>query len=230
MTIQQRIGNDLEARIHSGELRPGDRIPFEHELVILYGCSRATVSKALEALARGGLIERRRKAGSFVAHPHVQAAVLEIPDLQKLIAGRGETYHWHLGLRAPARPAELADTGLAAPALRVEGIHHANGDPFGLETRFISLAAVPEAGDEAFADIAPGSWLLAHLPWTRARHRIRAVEANGEQAALLAIRSGAACIEIERRTWRLDEAVTYVRQLFPGGRYDLVAEFRPGRA
>ena len=94
MTLEKRIRGDIEARIRSGELKPGDRIPFEHELTVTYACARATVSKALTGLARAGLIERRRKAGSFVAHPHVQTAVLEVPDLEKLILARGEAYRW----------------------------------------------------------------------------------------------------------------------------------------
>ena len=90
MTVEARIRRDIEARIHSGEWRPGHRIPFEHELVATYGCARATVSKALGGLAKDGLIERRRKAGSFVAHPQVHSAVLEVPDLAQVIAARGE--------------------------------------------------------------------------------------------------------------------------------------------
>lgn len=230
MTLEQRIRSDIEARIHSGALRPGDRIPFEHELVAAYGCARATVSKALERLAQAGLIERRRKAGSFVAHPHVQSAVLDVPDLQKLVTDRGEVYRWQRLLRRPARRDELGE-GMAAvaPALRVDGLHFSGDDPFGLETRIISLAAVPEAGDEAFCDVSPGSWLLERMPWTRARHVIRAVDASRDQAQLLAIAGGAACLEIERWTWRVEAAVTHVRQLFPGNRFDLVAEFAPGR-
>ena len=50
----------------SGEWAPGHRIPFEHELATEYGCSRMTVNKALSQLARAGLIERRRRSGSFV--------------------------------------------------------------------------------------------------------------------------------------------------------------------
>ena len=210
----------MEARIHSGALRPGDRIPFEHELVAHYGCSRATVSKALEALARAGLIERRRKAGSFVAFPHVQSAVLDVPDLAKLIAGRGEAYRWQRLSRGPAGEERLAGSDMATPVVQVEGLHFANEIPFCLETRLISLEAAPAAG----------TWLLEHMPWTRARHLIRAVEATRPQSALLAIGAGAACLEIERWTWRQDMAVTHVRQLFPGSRYDLTAEFRPGPA
>jgi GntR family histidine utilization transcriptional repressor len=85
MTIADRIGSDIQRRIASGEWKPGHRIPFEHELVTQYNCARATVGKALTALVRTGLLERRRKAGTFVAYPHVQSAVLDIPDIGKAI-------------------------------------------------------------------------------------------------------------------------------------------------
>ena len=59
MTVEARIRGDIEARIHSGEWKPGYRIPFEHELVTMYGCSRATVSKALGGLAKDGLVNAK---------------------------------------------------------------------------------------------------------------------------------------------------------------------------
>jgi GntR family histidine utilization transcriptional repressor len=34
---------------------------------------------------------------------------------------------------------------------------------------------------------------------------------------------------VARRTWRASEPVTWVRQLFPGEAYDLVARFGPAR-
>jgi GntR family histidine utilization transcriptional repressor len=40
-----------------------------------------TVNKALSQLAKAGLIERRRRSGSFVRRPRSQAAVLEIHDI-----------------------------------------------------------------------------------------------------------------------------------------------------
>lgn len=219
MTVEERIRSDIEARVHSGEWRPGDRIPFEHELVAAYGCSRATVNKALTRLARAGLIARRRKAGSFVADPQVHSAVLEVPDLAAMIAARGEEYRWELLGRG-----EVDEPGI----LRIEGVHYAAGRPLCLETRLIFLAAVPQAAEEAFVEVSPGGWLLQHVPWTRARHGIRAVEADAVQAKRLEMQPGGACLSIDRWTWRLDAPVTRVEQLFPGDRYDLVAEFRPG--
>lgn len=225
MTLDQRIRGEIEARIHSGEWRPGDRIPFEHELVSAYGCSRATVSKALEALAKAGLIERRRKAGSFVAHPHVHSAVLDVPDLAQVIAARGEAYHWKRTLR---RNAVAEDGDFATPAVLVEGVHFGGGEAFALERRLIALSTVPDADEEVFIEEAPGTWLLRHIPWTSANHRIKAIEAARPEARALGIRPRAACLELTRTTWRAGEVVTHVRQLFRGDRFDLVAEFRPG--
>lgn len=227
MTVEERIRSDIEARIHSGAWRPGDRIPFEHELVASYGCARATVSKALTALARSGLIERRRKAGSFVAHPQVHSAVLEVPDLAEIVAARGEAYRWTQTLRRPAD--DNGGTDIPLPALLVEGVHCGGGEPFALERRLISLDAVPDAAEADFTAQAPGSWLLHHVPWTAAKHRIRAVEASRSEATALAVRPRTACLELQRTTWRSGQAVTFVRQLFRGDRYDLVAEFNPAR-
>ena len=223
MTIEARIRQDIEARIQSGEWRPGHRIPFEHELVAAWGCSRATVSKALGSLARAGLIERRRKAGSFVAHPQVHSAVLAVPDLAQLITARGEEYRWTLITHR--RDDSAPD--MPPPTLYVEGVHLAGNEPFALEQRWINLNIVPGAEEESFRSEAPGTWLLQHIPWTTAQHRIRAVDADRAEADRLGMRQRTACLELWRTTWRGGEPVTRVRQLFRGDRFDLVAEFTP---
>lgn len=223
MTIEARIRGDIEDRIRSGEWKPGHRIPFEHELVARHGCSRATVSKALGSLAKAGLIERRRKAGSFVAHPQVHSAVLDVPDLAHVIAARGEDYRWSLNERRIV--ADAPD--FPSPALYVEGVHLGGGEPFALEARWINLSAVPAAEAECFDGVAPGTWLLGHVPWTTARHRIRAVEADRDEARALGVRHRAACLSVDRTTWRAAEIVTQVRQLFRGDRFDMTAEFEP---
>jgi GntR family histidine utilization transcriptional repressor len=227
-TLEQRIRSDIEDRIRSGELRPGDRIPFEHELVASYGCARATVSKALEGLAKAGLVERRRKAGTFVAHPHFQSAVLAVPDLEKLIVERGEAYRWTLVGQVRARPVDLKAGAFETPAIRIDGVHHADGVPLALETRLISLETVPGVESQGFEERSPGAWLLEQVPWTEARHAIGAVNPTLEEAAALDMPTGGACLEVRRWTWQSGAPVTWVRQLFPGGRYHLMAEFTPG--
>ncbi len=198
-----------------------------------YGCARMTVHKAITALAASGLVTRNKRAGTLVARPHVVTAVLEIPDIGALIAARGETYAFTLLAREVRAPAtdDPGEAALAAPdqVLAVCGLHMAAGEPFGLETRIISLASTPDAETQDFTHEAPGAWLLRHVPWTEARHRITAVAADAGQARRLGLARGAACLQVERWTWRAGAGVTFARQLFPGDRYDLVAEFGPGR-
>jgi GntR family transcriptional regulator, histidine utilization repressor len=231
LSLERQIRADLEARIRSGDWPPGRRIPTELELMASYGCSRMTVSKAIGSLVQSGLVERRKKAGSFVARPHVQTAVLEIPDIPALIASRGESYRFERLTRS-LRQLDADDPNEAIlPArrsvLEVSGTHFAADAPFALERRILNLDAVPEAGSLPFDHTPPGSWLLQHVPWTEARHRITAINADAETARHLGLARGRACLMVERHTSRLGEWITFARLLFPGERYDLVATFAP---
>ena len=231
VSLHERILGYIEGRILSGEWLPGSRIPFEHELSAQYGCSRMTVNKALTQLAKAGLIERRRKVGSFVMLAPSRSALLEIPDIKTEVAALGAAYRFEILTRRSKR-ATPADEG------RLEGVgngrvleiacrHWAGKRPFCLEERLISLAEVPEAALEPFADIAPGPWLLARAPWTAAEHRIRAIAASSRCAASLEIAARSACLEIERRTWRGGAAITQVRLTYPGEKHELIARFSP---
>ncbi len=228
--LHQRIRSDIEARIRSGEWAPGHRAPTEAELMATYGCSRMTVNKAMTALVEAGLIVRRKRAGSFVARPRVHAPVLNIPDIQSEIVARGEAYAFRL-LSREVRDADGEDEiELAAGGklLDLDGVHDAGGRPFALERRLVSLKAAPEMEAADFAHVPPGAWLLEHVAWTEAESRISAINADADDARLLALDEGTACLVVERRTWREGQHVTRVRQVFPGEAYDLVARFGPG--
>ena len=228
MKIAERIGGEIEARIASGEWKPGHRIPFEHELVTHYGCARATVGKALTALVRAGLLERRRKAGTFVAYPHLHSAVLDIPDIGKAIAERTGSYRFELLTSNNRQDDRISGHFATGTSLRhITGIHHGQDGPFAFEDRFISLAAVPSAADADFKTQSPGTWLIRSVPWTQARHRISAVGASAEVSSHLAVPRHTPCLLVERWTWRTGEPVTYVCQTFRGDRFDLVATFVP---
>jgi GntR family histidine utilization transcriptional repressor len=231
LSLHERIRSDVESRILVGDWPPGYRIPFEHELTAQYRCSRMTVSKALTQLAAAGLIERRRKAGSFVRRPQAQSAVLEIPDIAREVESLGQRYGYKLLSRARRRATKQDRARLAVPAraplLALRCRHDADGRPFCLEERLINLEGVPAAADENFASLPPGPWLIAHIPWTVAEHRIRAESADAALAAALALPAGTACLIVERRTWLADLAVTQVRLTYPGAAHELVARFSP---
>jgi GntR family histidine utilization transcriptional repressor len=229
--LYQRIRRDIESKILSGDWRPGYKIPFEKDLMAKYDCSRMTVNKVLAGLAAEGLIERRRRAGSFVARPRVQSAVLEIPDLREVVELRGEKYRYSLA-DVKKRVASRADrtwlgVTVKAPVLQVTCRHEAGEQPFAFEDRLINLVAVPEASNEDFSLVPPSAWLVSHVPWTQAEHRISAVNADAAMASELNVPVGSACLVIERWTWRNGEPITAVRLTHPGNLFDLVARFTP---
>lgn len=232
-SLHRRIRADVQAKILSGAWPPGHRIPAEHELMTHYGCSRMTVNKALGPLADAGLILRRRRAGTVVAKPKIHSAVLDIPDIAAEVAGRGEAYGYELLSRAERAPveaeAEALDLAPGQKLLALRCLHRADGRPFALEERLVNLAAAPEARKVDFSTIPPGSWLLSHVPWTEAEHRIGAAAAGRATAKTLGIPAGAACLVLDRRTWRGADRITDVRMTFPGEAYDLVARFTPSK-
>lgn len=226
--LHRRIERDIERRIASGEWPPGFRIPTEADLTAEYGCARMTVSRAVSELAARGLVVRRRRAGTMVAHPPVHSsALVAIPDIQAEVQARGLAYSHRLMGRIvrPARADEQEELG--GRVIELQALHQADGLPFALEHRLISLIATPEAEAADFVAEPPGGWLLARTPWTEAEHRISAVGADRETAAALGLEPGAPCLRLERRTWRDGRGVTRVWQMFPGAAYDLVARFSP---
>jgi len=230
--LHNRIRSDFEAWILSGRMKPGDRLPIEQDLMLEYRCSRMTVNKALSALATAGLIERRKRAGTFVARPRTHSMVLDVPDLAAEIRARNQTYAYKTlarSVRVPHRDNE-EERLLAGGRLLVQldGLHLADGQPLAVEYRLVSVRAVPEIVDVTFGDNPPGTWLLQHIPWTEAETRISAVSATATIARLLTQPVGTPCLKIERRTWRRTERITQVQQIFHGAAYDLVARFGHG--
>jgi GntR family transcriptional regulator, histidine utilization repressor len=232
-SLHQRILGDIEGRILSGDLPPGARIATEQELAASYGCSRMTVSKVLTILANAGLVERRRKAGTFVRQPSSQAAILEIHDIKAEVLALGQTYRFELMRRATRKAGrgdrEFLGSRAPGPLLAITGRHFAGRKVFCLEERLINLKAVPDAATESFADISPGRWLLDTVPWTEAEHRIHAAGASRDEAKALAVETDTPCLVVERRTWRGKTPITLVRLLYPGDAHRLVAHFKPLR-
>lgn len=225
--LHRRIERDIERRIASGEWRPGFRIPTEIELTAEYDCARMTVSRAMTELAARGLVVRRRRAGTVVAQPPVHSsALIAIPDIKAEVAARGLEYSHRL-LRRVVRPASTDEADLGPRVIELRTLHQADGQPFALEHRLISLRVAAEAETADFATESPGGWLLSRAPWSEAEHRISAVGADRMAAEMLGLEPGAPCLRLDRRTWRDGQGVTRVWQMFPAGSYDLVGRFSP---
>lgn len=229
-SLSETIQSDIESNIMSGNWAPGDRIPSESEFMAQYGCSRMTVNRVLSRLSERGLIVRRRKAGSFVSAPRNDSAMfLEIRDFARDAAGRGQSYHHEILLRRMERLPEARAASLrlqsGQPVLRVLCLHVVDDKPHAYEDRVISLGKVSAVTEEDFRTVPPGTWLLGHVPWSEARHTIRAVNADATLAGILGIAERDACLVLNRRTWHQGEFVTDVDITYPGEGHELTGQF-----
>lgn len=226
------IQRDLQAQIASGAWPPGSRVPPEHELQEHYACSRMTVNKALSALARSGLVVRKRRAGSFVAAPKSQQTILKIHDIKAEILASNRPYRFEVlsrQIRAmSAEDAERLGVPKAGRVLALVVRHLAGEQPFVFEERLIDLSMAPTAETEVFESVPPGSWLLTLVPWTNAEHIIRADLATAQMAKMLDIPAKSSCLIVERRTWQGGQTITWVRLTYPGERHQLTSHFSPG--
>ena len=230
-SLHQRILSDLEHRIVSGQWPPGHRLPFEVDLAESYKVSRMTVNKVLTQMAGAGLIERRRKLGSFVAQPQAQSAILEIHDIETEVRSLNLAYDYRLLEQAQrmASADEMASFGLGRKSgvIASRSLHFAGGVPFCLEDRLINLAVVPQAADADFSQTPPGTWLTRQVPWSTAEHTIRAIAADPALARALSIPKHAPCLVVQRRTWNSAGPVTFARFSYPADKHVVVARFTP---
>ena len=64
-----QLAEQLRARIHSGELKVGDRLPSYAEMYRDHGATTATMQRVCDLLEQENLIERRNSSGVYVADP-----------------------------------------------------------------------------------------------------------------------------------------------------------------
>ena len=63
--LVQEIVNSLGGDIRSGQIKPGDKLPSESEIMARFEVSRTVVREALSKLQASGLVETRHGIGTF---------------------------------------------------------------------------------------------------------------------------------------------------------------------
>jgi GntR family histidine utilization transcriptional repressor len=222
----KEIRTVLLDRIKSGEWQPGMLLPPEAELAEEFGSTRVTVNRAMQALAEDGFVERKRKAGTRVVRRMARDALIRVRIVRDEIEQSGRRYNYLLISRQKALPparirAELG-IGSDTEALHVICLHFADGSPYQLENRWISLEVVPQADGETFETISPNEWLLQKVPYSNAEHVFRAAAAGPEEKRHLGLGPDEPVFVIERTTWLEDRTVTHVELSHPADGFRLV--------
>ena len=107
--VAQRVVNRILDMVRTGNLRAGDRLPSERELIEILGISRPSLREALRALSMLGVIESRHGGGAFVSSLEPRALLAPLDFFLSL------------------SPANLADSFESRRVIEVEIVRRAAG-------------------------------------------------------------------------------------------------------
>jgi GntR family transcriptional regulator len=138
----RRIEGAIRKVIEAGDLKPGDVVTSERELARVHDVSLMTARQALVSLEREGVVERRRGVGTFVAAPKIH--------FNKLMSYSEQMGNRRLTTESKILFAKVIDDEQEATArlslspksrvLKLERLRQVAGEPFALETCYLSAA------------------------------------------------------------------------------------------
>jgi DNA-binding FadR family transcriptional regulator len=121
-----RIVSEIGLAIVRGDLRPGDKLPPEAQLLERYEISRPVLREAVRVLVAKGLVISRQRAGAIV-RPRNEWHLLDPDVLYWLIQARppGDFVHTLMEVRQIFEPAAAALAARAATDQQLHGIQAA---------------------------------------------------------------------------------------------------------
>ncbi len=227
----QQLKEEIIGRISRGELRPGDRVPSENELVEAAGVSRMTANRVLRELNDEGYVERVAGRGTFVADFKAASHVLEVRNIADEIARRGHRHSADVLRIADDRAGDEVAAALGIRArervYHILIVHRENAAPIQLEDRYVLPSFAPDTLEQDFRTITPGAWLSGISPLQEAEHTVRAVTPAGAVRKSLRMSAREPCLLVIRRTFAHGRAVSFARLYHPGNRFELKGHYTP---
>jgi GntR family transcriptional regulator len=209
-----QVAERIRARIESGELGPGDRLPSGAEISAELGCSSSVATAAYKLLVQDGLVVSRHGAGHYVRS-------LETPELlvrqhrrrsEDSPFGQGAAEQGAVGTWRHESATEQATSSVAArlelevgaPVMHTSYVYLADEQPVQLAESWEplkltgeSLIVLPEVGPYAGVGVAARMRVLG-LEVGDPLERVRARTATRAEAQALGMTPPGSVLFIER--------------------------------
>lgn len=203
----QDVQAEALRRIQTRAWPPGGLIPNEAELATELGCARATVNRALRALAEDGWLERRRRAGTRVTLSPQRRAQMSVPVLRQEVEGLGKRYTHRVLSRS-----------VVGTRLLIKSLHLADDVPYAVEDREINLTTLPDAAGADFETISANEWLVQNAPFDHGTMEYLAEAAGEFEVTHLCCTPAAPLMTLRRETFSDAGLITAVRMAYAPGR------------
>ena len=217
-------------------LEVGQAIPSERQLTQDLGVSRLTIRAALDELVRDGYLDRRHGSGTYVTEPKI-AQPLTLTSFSEDMRRRGMVPGSRtLELATTSAGARLAHRLQVSPAerlVRVKRLRLADAQPMAMEVLHIPDALVPgltkaDLEDRSFYDLLGERYGIVIASGTQS---IEPTVTNEEESEVLGVPLHTPAFLFERTTISdSGRIVEFVRSIYRGDRYRLVADLTPQRS
>lgn len=221
--LYQQIKALLLKGLQAGEWQPGQVIPSEVELAARFRVSQGTVRKAIDELAADNVLVRRQGKGTFVATHAEQATQFRflrlLPD-----DGRPPALQRRLlecrRMRAPAEIARLLALAPGEAAVQVRRLLLADTggalQPVVLDDIWLPGALFKGLTVERLQAWRGPMYRLFEAEFAvhmiRAEEKLRALAAQGDDAALLAVPAGTPLLSVERLAYTYGDRPVELRR------------------
>jgi len=230
----RRVGDVLAARIRSGELAPGARVPSERELATEQGISRMTARAAVDLLARRGLVERKERSGVFVARPKIEQSLDTVAGLSDQLESRGVAPAAQVLQARTVEADELDDAEVASRLWLSKGdrvhvvvrVRTGDGEPLVLEENYLPERLLPGLLGE---DLTGGLYALMGERYglfpAHSRQELEPTVLDPGAADVLGASPDAPALRVTRLAWDAQgRPIEFARELHRGDRLLFVSE------
>jgi DNA-binding GntR family transcriptional regulator len=195
--LYRQVAEDLLARVKRSELAAGQQLAPEAQLAQHYGVNRLTMRRALEELARAGIVRTEHGVGSFIAVPAVRHRIDDgEASLSESMAHRGiEVRHHVLAITEIDHGTDTPFPDFPGVAVEFRFVRYLDEQPWSVGKVLLPASLAPldwDGSTSVFAQITA----MHRLNVKRAERAFSAGPAAPDEAGWLEVPVGSALLTL----------------------------------
>ena len=224
MPLYYQIQRELTERIVRGDYSDSGKLPSESQLQAEFNVGRATIRKAIDELAKRGLVVKHHGKGVFLAPPKMEQHLLSFYSFTDEMIDKGFTpstevleFEYMTTLASVARALGLQK---GTYVIRIVRVRSADDEPLIYETSYLPASLVPGLTRERVSDMPLYEIIEKDygLRLSRAVESFEPVNLGPYEARILGVPAGIPALFLERTAYSDTIPVEFCQGLVRGDR------------